>query len=131
VANEKAAGDCRSPRRFATSKACERALLRRAVAALLLLALVSLTACKKEREAAVSETLAPAPVRVVTVESRRRVATEEVVGSVRAKLQAGIEAKISGRIERMLVVPGQTVKAGDLLVAAGVAIFLVIRPDKR
>jgi RND family efflux transporter MFP subunit len=41
---------------------------------------------------------------------------EEVVGSVRAKLHAGVEAKVSGRIERMSAVPGLMVKAGDLLV---------------
>jgi RND family efflux transporter MFP subunit len=34
---------------------------------------------------------------------------------VRAKLHAAIEAKVSGRIEKMLVAPGQAVKAGDLL----------------
>jgi membrane fusion protein (multidrug efflux system) len=38
------------------------------------------------------------------------------VGTVRPKLCSVIEAKISGRIERMLVVPGQAVKAGELLV---------------
>jgi RND family efflux transporter MFP subunit len=42
-------------------------------------------------------------------------AMEEVVGSVRARLHSTIEAKVSGKIERMLVVPGQKVNAGDLL----------------
>ena len=54
-------------------------------------------------------------VRVQTVESRRRVATEEVVGTVRAKLRSVIEAKVSGKIDRMLAVPGQNVQAGELL----------------
>jgi RND family efflux transporter MFP subunit len=44
------------------------------------------------------------------------VATEEVVGTVRAKLHSVIEAKVSGKIEQMPVVPGQDVKAGELLV---------------
>jgi membrane fusion protein (multidrug efflux system) len=35
---------------------------------------------------------------------------------VRPKLSAAIEAKVSGRIEQMLVVPGQTVTNGELLV---------------
>jgi len=52
---------------------------------------------------------------VAKVENRSRLVTEEVVGSVRAKLHSSIEAKISGKIEQMLVVPGQTVKAGELL----------------
>jgi RND family efflux transporter MFP subunit len=58
----------------------------------------------------------PAAVRVQTVESKTRVATEEVVGTVRARLRSVIEAKVSGRIEKMLVVPGQNMKAGELLV---------------
>jgi len=55
-------------------------------------------------------------VRVWTVENKPHIATEEVVGTVQAKLRAVIEAKISGRIEKMTVVSGQTVEAGELLV---------------
>jgi RND family efflux transporter MFP subunit len=50
------------------------------------------------------------------VERKPWPATEEVTGTVQARLRAIIEAKISGRIEQMLVVSGQTVKAGELLV---------------
>ncbi len=57
-----------------------------------------------------------ATVRVQSVERKTRAATEDVVGTVRPKLSAVIEAKVSGRIEQMLVVPGQTVKAGELLI---------------
>lgn len=60
-------------------------------------------------------TLPTATVRVQTVESKKRVATEEVVGTVRAKLRSVIEAKVSGKVGQMLVVPGQQVKAGELL----------------
>ena len=42
-------------------------------------------------------------------------ATEDVVGTVRSKLRAVIEAKVSGRLLQYLVAPGQMVKAGDLL----------------
>jgi RND family efflux transporter MFP subunit len=85
-------------------------------AGLLLLALLCLPACRKSPDGPISAPgLPPATVQVATVESRRRVATEEVVGSVRAKLQSSLEAKVSGRIERMLVVPGQKVSAGQLL----------------
>lgn len=52
-----------------------------------------------------------------TVEAKPHVATEEVVGTVRAKLRSVIEAKLSGRVERMAVVPGQQVKAGEVLIA--------------
>lgn len=54
-------------------------------------------------------------VRAQTIELRRRIATEEVVGTVRAKLRAVIEAKVSGKIARMIVVPGQKVRHGELL----------------
>jgi len=63
-----------------------------------------------------SETLPPARVRVETAEIKSRQAVEETVGTVRAKLHAAIEAKTSGRIEKMLAQPGQAVKAGELLV---------------
>lgn len=59
--------------------------------------------------------LPAAAVRVQTVESKKRLATEEIVGTVRAKLRATLEAKVSGRIEKMFVLPGQMVKSGELL----------------
>lgn len=49
------------------------------------------------------------------VEQKVRPSTEEVVGTVRAKLRAAIEAKVSGRIEVLLVSPGQRVKTGDVI----------------
>ena len=70
----------------------------------------------KKHEPAAPESLPTATVRVQTVESLKRLATEEVVGTVRPKLSAVIAAKISGSIQQMLVAPGQPVKAGQLLV---------------
>lgn len=70
--------------------------------------------CHKEPERSPSN-LPSAAIPVQSVERKPRAATEDVVGTVRPKLSAVIEAKISGRIEQMRVVPGQTVKAGDLL----------------
>ncbi len=60
--------------------------------------------------------LPAATVRAETVERQTRVATEEVVGTVRARLRSVIEAKVSGRIEQLPVVPGQPVNTGALLV---------------
>lgn len=71
--------------------------------------------CGHKAERVESSSLPPAEVRVQTVESKKRVATEEVVGTVRAKLRSVIEAKVSGKIQQMLVVPGQQVKAGESL----------------
>jgi membrane fusion protein, multidrug efflux system len=59
--------------------------------------------------------LPTAAVRVQTVEAKNRLATEEVVGTVRPELSASLSAKISGTIQQMLVVPGQHVKKGELL----------------
>ncbi len=81
----------------------------------ILLTAALLAGCRAKVEPPVSGNLLPAAVRVQTVENKQRVATEEVVGTVRAKLHSIIEAKISGRIEQMLVVPGQNVKMGELL----------------
>ncbi len=71
--------------------------------------------CGQKSERAAPPSLPAASVRVQVVESKQRVATEEVVGTVRAKLRSVIEAKVSGKLEQLLVVPGQQVKAGEVL----------------
>lgn len=76
---------------------------------------LALAGCGKKSEPTGATSLSTASVRTQTVESKQRVATEEVVGTVRAKLRAVIEAKVSGKVDQMLVVPGQPVKAGELL----------------
>ncbi|MHB1305621.1 MAG: efflux RND transporter periplasmic adaptor subunit [Limisphaerales bacterium] len=60
--------------------------------------------------------LPTATVEVQTLERQIRPAVEEAVGTIRAKVRASLEAKLSGRIERLGVVLGQRVKAGDVLV---------------
>jgi RND family efflux transporter MFP subunit len=67
-----------------------------------------------------ADTLPVVPVRVEAIELKPHVATENVVGTVRPKLQSAIEAKVSGQIDKMLVLPGQQVKAGDILVQLSV-----------
>jgi RND family efflux transporter MFP subunit len=71
--------------------------------------------CRKREVSSVGEVPPCATVRVAIVEQKARPSNEEVVGTVRAKLRASIEAKVSARIEALLVAPGQTVKAGELL----------------
>lgn len=56
-----------------------------------------------------------ATVRVQKVERRKAQNFEEVVGTVRAKLRATLEAKVSGRIDEMPVRLGQKVEAGQLI----------------
>lgn len=75
----------------------------------------ALSGCRPKTEPAEPPPLPAATVRAQIIESKTRGATEEVVGTVRAKLRSVIEAKVSGKIEQLLVVPGQQVKAGDLL----------------
>jgi RND family efflux transporter MFP subunit len=69
-----------------------------------------------EPQATTGENLPPAAVRVQTIESIKQPAVEEVVGTVQPKLQAMVEAKVSGRITRLPVQLGQSVKQGDVLV---------------
>ena len=69
-----------------------------------------LAGCERKPGRIIPELLPAVAVRAQIVESKTRVATEEVVGTVRAKLRSVIEAKVSGKIDQMLVVPGQKVK---------------------
>jgi RND family efflux transporter MFP subunit len=81
----------------------------------LLLAALALNGCRRGSEVPPADSLPPAAVATQAVETRNRVATEEVVGTVRAKLRAVIEAKVSGKIDQMIVVPGQQVTNGEAL----------------
>ncbi len=81
---------------------------------LVALGLVLLPGCGKERSSTPAA-LPVAEVRAEIIQAKPHVAGEEVVGTVRPKLHSVIEAKVSGRIEKMLVTPGQQVKAGELL----------------
>jgi RND family efflux transporter MFP subunit len=67
-------------------------------------------------QAATGENLPLAVVRVQTIDAVKQPAVEEVVGTVQPKLQAVIEAKVSGRIVRVPVTAGQSVKQGEVLV---------------
>jgi RND family efflux transporter MFP subunit len=61
---------------------------------------------------------APLPSLTIEVQPARlepHVATEEVVGTVRSKLRAMIEAKVTGRVLEYRATPGTMVTAGDLL----------------
>ena len=89
--------------------------MKRLLLSTLVAAIPFFSGCHKASEQNQTE-LPSATVRTQTVERKSRAATEDVVGTVRPKLSAVIEAKVSGRIEQMLVVPGQLVKAGEKLV---------------
>lgn len=80
-----------------------------------IVALLLVAGCRPHRSPAAARELPAAKVRIQKVAARKYLATEEVVGTVRSKLRATIEAKVTGRIETMLVAPGQVVKRGQLL----------------
>lgn len=89
-----------------------------AVAGLLVIAgFIGVTGCHAEKKTSAGTPDLPS-VAVRTAEASKGVyrATEEVVGTVRARVQASIEAKVVGRIAQIAVSPGSVVKAGDLLV---------------
>jgi membrane fusion protein, multidrug efflux system len=84
---------------------------------LLLLGMALFAGCghKSEPRSSFAPNLPTVAVHTQTVESKQWPSTEEVVGTVRAKLRATLEAKVSGRIAEMPVVLGQQVKGGQLL----------------
>ncbi|MEI8387402.1 MAG: efflux RND transporter periplasmic adaptor subunit [Verrucomicrobiota bacterium] len=84
-----------------------------ALAYLLALAL-AVAGCGKKADS-IREQLPAVEVSVQTIESKPHVASEEVVATVNSKQRSVIESKVSGRIEKMLVTPGQQVKASELL----------------
>ena len=73
--------------------------------------------CGSKHEIAkeIATELPTAQVRVQTVENKSRTMTEEVAGTVRAKIRATLEAKLSGRIEKMPVALGDKVQKGQLI----------------
>ncbi len=60
-------------------------------------------------------------VRVATVRRSGHALIEEVTGTVRSRLRAAIEANVSGRLARLMVSPGRSVSAGEVLAVIDVA----------
>jgi RND family efflux transporter MFP subunit len=76
---------------------------------------LALAGCSPRRaaETAPGSDLPIAQVRTQTVENKARTITEEVVGTLRARLRATLEARVSGRIETMPVALGEQVRKGQ------------------
>ncbi len=76
---------------------------------------IALAGCgsKHESEKENPPHLPAVSVRMQTVQSRPHAIIDEVVGTVRAKRQATIEARVSGQIVKLPVVLGQRVNAGE------------------
>lgn len=90
-------------------------MMRRALFAVLPATLLAMSGCKPAHEAAQQVSLPTAVVKTAVAEAKPFRATEEVVGTVRSKTRAVIEARVGGRIEVLPVSAGQLVKRGDLI----------------
>jgi RND family efflux transporter MFP subunit len=81
-----------------------------------ILAVLLPPACHKNTATAPpSDTAPPVAVQLAPATLESHQATEDVVGTVRSKQRAVIEAKVSGRLVQYLAAPGQLVKSGELL----------------
>jgi membrane fusion protein (multidrug efflux system) len=94
-----------------------RVVPRRSGVASLVAAALLLTGCKARDDAPKpgAASLPAAPVRLAATQFQTNTTTERVMGALRAKSQATLEAKVSGRVEAMPVVLGRQLKAGDLV----------------
>ena len=81
----------------------------------LILPILLLTACGKHESPPTAATLPSVAVKSQPATFQPHTATEEVVGTVRSKQRAVVEAKVSGRVLEYTATPGAMVKAGDLL----------------
>ena len=80
-----------------------------------MLALIMVSGCHHQSGEKVGEELSAAEVKVARVQARECAVTEDVVGTVRSSERAFVEAKVSGRVESVLVDLGQRVKSDELL----------------
>ena len=111
--------EARSPKQAARGRGVSIFGLRTSDFGLLLPLALFLAGCGKSPESgtAAAPALPTATVRVETIQPRKVSLTEEVVGTVRTRQSADIEAKVNGRITSLPVKLGQAVKEGDLLVS--------------
>lgn len=94
------------------------------VSGLALVAALSSSLACNEREPAPVEQQAARPaavVQVAPISAEGLEGKEEVVGTVRAKLRATLEAKVSGRIAQLNVALGDAVQKGQLIAVLEVA----------
>lgn len=86
-------------------------------AMVVLLAVTSLIGCRKaeHERASATEVLPKVAVQVQPAQAKSLAHFEEVLGTVRARQRAVVEAKVSGRIAELPVVLGAEVKEGQLL----------------
>jgi len=77
--------------------------------------LASGPACHREHELPPAEELPTAAVRTLEVRAEGSVGREDAVGTVRPRLRATLEAKVSGRITELRKEPGDRVNKGEVV----------------
>ncbi|HEU5069034.1 MAG TPA: efflux RND transporter periplasmic adaptor subunit [Verrucomicrobiae bacterium] len=83
--------------------------------AMLAIGLLAAAGCDHRPTPADAASLPPATVSMIVAKTTPSPAIEEVVGTVRSKTRAVIEARVGGRIEELAVSAGQLVRKGDLI----------------
>lgn len=90
-----------------------------------ILVIVLAAGCGRKAEsrsnAATVRALPAASVKVRKAEIRKQASTEEVAATIKAKTRTTLEAKVSGRIDKLPVALGQTIKAGQLVASLDAA----------
>ncbi|MCX8109324.1 MAG: efflux RND transporter periplasmic adaptor subunit [Verrucomicrobiae bacterium] len=90
-------------------------LMRLASGGVAFLITIALPGCTKHEPGAQRTPVSPTLVRIAPVESTASVSREVVVGTIKARDRATVEAKVSGRITKLNATLGQTVSAGEVL----------------
>lgn len=101
-----------APRRSRAARRPGRPLRWAVVAAA---AAVGAFACQEEHLPPSAEALPTASVTTLTVSAEGSVGREEAVGTVRPRLRATLEAKVSGRITQLKKEPGDRVQKGEVV----------------
>lgn len=81
---------------------------------------ITTSACREAKPPAKAAPLSSVPVKTSRVALSTQAVEDQVVGTVRARLRATLEAKVAGRIRAMPVAVGDSVKAGQLVAALDV-----------
>jgi RND family efflux transporter MFP subunit len=77
--------------------------------------ILGVSGCSRRHEPIAASPLPVAVVKTAVTEAKPLLAVEEVVGTVRSKTRAVIEARVGGRIELLAASPGQLMKPGDVI----------------
>ncbi len=102
---------------FARRGVSEARAARRLANVLAVAASLILAGCNPSAPPQAPAPLPPRLVQVAAASVEGWTSAEEVVGTIRPRLRAAMEAKVPGRIESLPVAPGQRVQQGDLLAA--------------